>query len=125
MELATEPLRQLRQAGSPKHVADVRALLDELGVSAPQAHAHLSANFADDDLRKRTDDLAAALEELPICAALGVEAVVLHPGWSPAAGRDVSLQRSVEAFSRLVGRASELDLRISVENMMCKPDQPG
>jgi len=125
VELATEHLRELRQGASSERVAAVRALLDELGMRAPQAHAHLSANFAADDPQRRNDDLTAALEELPICAALGVETVVLHPGWSPAGGREVSLRRSAEAFSRLVERAEGLGLRIAVENMMCKPGQPG
>jgi len=123
VEIATEHLRELRQQGSPGRIAAARAVLDELGMNAPQAHAHLSANFADDDTERRADHLATALEELPICAALGVETVVLHPGWSPAAGREASRQRSAQAFSRLVERAGDLAIRIAVENMATRPGE--
>jgi len=123
VEIATEHLRELRGCASPGCVGAAKAVLEELGISAPQAHAHLSANFADDDEASRTRDLALAFEELPICAELGVTTVVLHPGRSAEADRDVSLRRSADAFAQLAERAGELGLRIAVENMMGKGDE--
>jgi sugar phosphate isomerase/epimerase len=105
VEVATEHLRELREDGSPERIARVRQLLDSLGLEAPQAHAHLSANFAHDDPETRASDLATALADLPVCAALGVRTVVLHPGWSPTVGREANLERNVAAFRQLLERA--------------------
>jgi len=124
VEVATEHLRQLREEGSPQRVASVKGLLEELGISAPQAHAHLSANFAHDDPARRADDLEAALAELPICAGLGVKTVVLHPGFSAEAGRRISLERTVDALREITKQAAGLGLRVAVENMIDKPGPP-
>jgi len=122
LEIATEHLRELREDGSAARTARVRALLDSLGLQAPQAHAHLSANFAHDDPERRANDLTIALAELPICAALGVKTVVLHPGWSPTVTRLVNVERNVAAFTQLLERAGDLGLRIALENMRPRPD---
>jgi sugar phosphate isomerase/epimerase len=122
VEVATEHLRELREDGSSERITRVHQLLDSLGLEAPQAHAHLSANFAHDDARTRANDLATALADLPICAALGVKTVVLHPGWSPTVSRQVNLERNVAAFGQVVERARDLGLRIALENMRPRPD---
>jgi sugar phosphate isomerase/epimerase len=122
LEISTEHLRELREDGSGERIARVRDLLDQLGLRAPQAHAHLSANFAHDDPGTRNNDLATALADLPICGALGVKTVVLHPGWSPTVSREVNLERNVAALSQLLERARGLGLRIALENMRPRPD---
>ena len=122
LEISTEHLRELREDASPERISRVRQLLDSLGLEAPQAHAHLSANFAHDDPQTRANDLATALADLPVCAALGVKTVVLHPGWSPTVGRQVNLERNVTAFRQLLECAGALGLRIALENMRPRPD---
>jgi len=122
-ELSTEHLNMIDEAADqPALIDEVRATLDELGASMPQAHCHLMADVADPDEARRAADIARVEREMSICAKLGVRDVVLHPGRGTGApeGEEQGALKAMnaEAFGRLGGLAEELGLRIGIENMV-------
>ncbi len=129
-ELSTEHLEEIekdpRQAA---HIEEVQRALGELGVAVPQAHGWISANVAHPDARKRAQHVELLLRQLPVCQALGLTDVVIHPGTgvghrTPQEYRSI-LSLNVESFRRLGDRAGELGLRIGLENMLNWKDGTG
>jgi len=121
-ELSTEHLTEIADDPQPaRRVEATRRILDELGAIMPQAHAHLPANVAHPDARRRSADIDLLLRHLECCADLGVRDVVIHAGAETYTTRD-DLRRiaalNVDAFSRLADRAGELGLRIGIENSL-------
>ncbi len=122
-ELCFEHLEEID--GSPRReplIREVRALLEELDLRMPQAHAHLSADVAHPDPARRAADLALLGRQIECAVALGVRDVVIHPGTAQSCGTEEEWQAVVplnlEAFQRLGERAQRLGLRIGLENML-------
>ena len=125
-ELATEHLEQIADdPNTPTRIDELKALMQELSVSIPQAHAHLHADIAHPDEAHRNRDLRILERHLDCCAALGVGRVVIHPGGQDLATQDDfdrALALNVEGFRELSDHAGELGLRIGIENTLDSRD---
>jgi sugar phosphate isomerase/epimerase len=94
--------------------------LQDLELSAPQAHACLEADVADPDVQKRGRDIKRLLHHIDISASLGVQNVVIHPGGKlgDTQTEQKCVQKlNIEAFRRLGDFAGERAIRIGIENM--------
>lgn len=129
-EVSDEHLDMLMRSRNAE--ADIASALEtatRLGLSLPQAHAHLSADIACPDAAKREADFAWVLRHLSIAAKLGARNVVVHP--SPGSGlcsrsdSKRTLEANVEAFKALCGEAAKLGLSIAVENLYDSKGRPG
>lgn len=120
-ELSDEHLRWIHENDG---VDAALAVLEELDVKMPQAHALLSADvLADPSMVERL------MLDLDVCAKVGVKNVVIHPGTGPGyvttEERAEQMQVNVQAFARLGNHAGELGLRIGIENLMDMYGPPG
>lgn len=122
-EASTEHLVAIETDDSPKaRIDEVRECLTRLDITMPQAHALLQAKVADADVEKRGEDMRRLSTHLQIAAQMGVRDVVIHPGGSRGsttrAERARVLDLNIRAFRQLGDQASDLNLRIGIENMM-------
>ncbi|NLO07217.1 MAG: sugar phosphate isomerase/epimerase [candidate division WS1 bacterium] len=121
LEFSTEHLVNVEQADDPEAAAnEVREVVEELGLFMSQAHLLLGGNVAaaDDEVRER--DLATFERHIDLCARMGVEVGVIHPGGDrPATLEEERAERArrIEGFSRLAGFAAERGFALAVENM--------
>lgn len=128
-EISTEHLA-LIEAGpeSEKQTEQARSCLLELGLLAPQAHAHLAADVAAEDAANRGKDILLLQRHMRIASQLGAQNVVIHPGgkqgFTTRADQQRILARNVEAFRRLGDLAGELHMRIGLENLMHRAARP-
>lgn len=122
-EISTEHLVAIEMSQDPDGlIAESKSCLQELNLSAPQAHALLAANVANADTQKREQDIKRLLRHIEISARLGARQVVIHPGGlnSHAENRKDDVQRlNVESFRRLGDFAGERGIGIGIENMPC------
>lgn len=120
-ELCTEHLAQIQSDPQPeREIEAVVQALQDLRATMPQAHAHLRANIAHPEQARRELDMALILQQLPVCAQLGVRHVVLHPGVGTGHTTAEELRAIRELnlanLSRLADRAGELGLVLAIEN---------
>ncbi len=115
-ELSCEHLGKLAETSrEPGVIQQVQSVLDALGMQMPQAHLFLQANIASSDEEKRYADLTRVLNELEVCAELGVRNAVIHPGGDAS---DELRSLRVNQFKILAERAEKVQVRIAIENMM-------
>jgi sugar phosphate isomerase/epimerase len=122
-ELSTEHLHQIEaDSDQQARIEEVLRTLDELGISMPQAHAHLWGDVAHPDEARRQADIDTVRREMVCCAALGVKNVVVHPGagdgYTTAEEQRELHRLNTECFGMLADYAAELGLKIALENMM-------
>ena len=120
VELSSEHLVALDDSPNRNaRIEGMRSVLDEVGVSAAQAHGFLQSNFSNSDEGARRVDIDRAKRWLPMCAALGVKAMVLHPGgecWQTAEERSRLFERIVSAYRELAPAAERVRVNIAPEN---------
>ncbi len=120
-ELSTEHLVMIADAAIPEQAADeLREVVEELGVAMPQAHLLISANVATADDEARQRDIAAVMRQIELCARMGIEVGVIHPGGDrPATLVDQHKEegRRIESFAQLSVHAGERGVALAVENM--------
>lgn len=123
-ELSDEHLRWLHAGAGGDGIDEVRALLDQLGVTMPQAHALLSA-----DVMRGNHEVDRLAADIDMCAAIGVRNVVMHPGvgsgFGTSAEHEEQLRVNVDAFRRLSDRAADRDVRLAIENLSDQFAGPG
>lgn len=128
VELSSEHLVSLDESPDrEERIEGARSAFDEAGVSAPQAHGFLPSNFANPDDAARRTDIDRAIRWLPMCATLGVKAMVLHPGselWESSAERARLFERIVAAYRELASVAEQTGVRIAIENNMSPKGGP-
>ncbi len=120
-ELSTEHLEEIHEDPDPTgRIVELRATLAKLSVTMPQAHAYIRADVAHPDEERRRADTETLLRHMSHCAELGVRDVVMHPGGAHAEASETQhvFDLHVESFRHLGERASSLELRIGMENMM-------
>ena len=125
-EVSTEHLSAIETDADPqRQIEKVLHCLNELDLSAPQAHAHLGADVAAPDSAQREMDINRLRRHTEIAAQLGVRTVVMHPGGkgycaTQADGRRIR-ELNIEGFRRLGDFAGEHNVNIGIENLI----QPG
>lgn len=121
VELSCEHLGKLVMAEDrDAMVGEVREVLAELAMNMPQAHLLLGANLVHDNTERRDTDFARVCEELTVCADLGIEVGVIHPGG--AASEELQSLR-IAQFKSLAECAQRARVGIAIENMMDSPNQ--
>jgi sugar phosphate isomerase/epimerase len=122
-EVSTEHLAMLEtDPQADRHVDEALAVMAELKLAVPQAHAHLAADVASADPVIRDADTRHLLAHFALSAKLGVKTVVMHPGGKKGITSRAELQRvracNIAALRSLGDVAAGLGLRIGVENLM-------
>lgn len=122
-EVATEHLAAIAKDPDARgRTEQAMDCLSELGVTVPQAHAHLAADVAATDRTRRERDITILLRHTGIAAGLGVETVVVHPGggegFTTRAEQQQIRKLNVEAFRRLGDFVGEHKMKIGIENLM-------
>jgi deoxyribonuclease-4 len=90
--------------------------LAESGVRRVVSHAGYLINLAagDEDLRRRS--AIALTAEIRRCAALGIGAVVVHPGSHGGDGEEEGLERAVRSLDEVVNVTAGVGVTILLEN---------
>lgn len=122
-EVSTEHLDAIEMDSDPQRpIEEALRCLHELGVIAPQAHAHLDVDVARSDATQREKDITRLRCHIDLAARLGVRNVVIHPGGGEGFTTRAQQQRirqfNVEAFKRLGDFAGERKMMIGIENLM-------
>lgn len=87
--------------------------------AAPQpvvAHAAYLINLASKDEEVRARSKAALLDELERCTALGVDALVVHPGAHLGDGVEVGVERAARAAAEVLAEGEGITARLLLEN---------
>lgn len=84
-------------------------------VDAIIAHDSYLINLAAPEGETRTRSIAAFLDELQRCAALGITHLVMHPGAHLGIGEEIGLQRIAEAFHSIFSEAPS-EVTVLLEN---------
>lgn len=125
VELSTEHLTRIDESDDPSALADdVIAAVEACGVRMPQAHLMISANVAAADARRRESDLATVERHIALCAHMGIEVGVIHPGGGQPATADQwrrEAELRVASFQRIAAFADEHSFSIAIENTMDSP----
>ncbi|MDZ4200234.1 MAG: sugar phosphate isomerase/epimerase [Kiritimatiellia bacterium] len=120
-EISTEHLVAIETAQDPHRLAEVaKDCLEELELSAPQAHLLLQADVAAADTQERERNIKRLLRHMEISALMNAKQAVIHPGGrnsDPGSRRDGLLKLNIESFRRLGDFAGEHAMRIGIENM--------
>jgi deoxyribonuclease-4 len=74
-------------------------------VASVIAHDSYLINLAAPEGENRSRSLAAFLDEMERCAALGISGLVMHPGAHLDAGEEIGLRRIVDAFRSIFTEA--------------------
>ncbi len=122
-EVSTEHMDAIEADPDPqRQIEEAVRCMNELGLIAPQAHAHLDVDVARSDVIQREKDINRLLCHLDLAARLGVKNVVIHPGGNEGFTTRAQQQRvrklNVEAFKRLGDFAGEHKMMIGLENLM-------
>lgn len=122
-EISTEHLAAIEADAEPGRQVDLAlACLRELGLEAPQAHAHLAADVAAPDAAAREEDIRRLERHTRLAAQLGARRVVMHPGgksrFTTRAEEERIRTLNVEAFRRLGDAAGACGAQIGLENLM-------
>jgi len=121
VELSCEHLGRLVVAEDREAIiGQVQETLNELSMNMPQAHLLLGANLVHDNVEKRNADFARVYDELTVCADVGVEVAVIHPGG--AVSEELHSLR-IEQFKSLAKQAQSVGVRVAIENMMDSQSQ--
>ena len=105
---------------SPGELASVRAAAAAVGVELPSLHCglHWKYTLTDPDAAVRQKGVAVLTRTLEIGAALGCRVLLVVPGVvRPDVRYADAYGRALEGCRRLAARASELGLRIGIENV--------
>ncbi|MFP4248393.1 MAG: sugar phosphate isomerase/epimerase family protein [Armatimonadota bacterium] len=121
LELSTEHIVMIEEAGRPEEMADeVRTVLENTDCIMPQVHLMISANVASADERERRKHMATVRRHVELCSRMGIRTGVIHPGGDqPAAFADelAERERRVESFRKLADHAAQFDFALAIENM--------
>lgn len=98
-----------------KEIKAFAAARENSNVASVIAHDSYLINLAAADGEKRHRSLAAFVDEMERCAALGIGGLVMHPGAHLDAGEDIGLQRIAEAF-RSIFAAAPPQVTVLLEN---------
>jgi len=90
---------------APSEAAAFRAAYAASGLAAVAAHSSYLINAAGADAELRKKSTAALAEELERCEALGVPALVLHPGSSGESGTAAGVRRVARLLDAAFRRA--------------------
>ncbi|APG24659.1 MAG: deoxyribonuclease IV [Syntrophotalea acetylenica] len=116
MQIFTKNANQWRAAPLPgEEIEAFAAARQEGGVAAIIAHDSYLINLAAADGENRSRSLAAFLDEMRRCAALGIDHLVMHPGAHLDAGEDIGLRRIAEAF-RIIFEQAPPQVVVLLEN---------
>ena len=96
-------------------VAKLKHLAEELGMKFVQAHSQ-GGNPLSDDKAHADFVVAATLRSIEICAELGIENTVVHPGMVAGIGKEDLFERSRKFYNRLLHLAYAIGLNILTEN---------
>jgi deoxyribonuclease-4 len=99
----------------PDTAAAFRAAWEKSPIGPVIAHDSYLINLAASDDEKWERSLAAFTDEMERCAALGIGALVMHPGAHLGTGEVAGLERIVAAFRRILA-VSPPQVRVLVEN---------
>lgn len=120
MELSTEHLETLRNAGSPARLRAFRALVDDLGLQLNQAHITIHVDIAATDGERRRADCEIVREDISVLSELQIRQGVLHPGGcdrhATLAAAHEQVQVREEALADLAQYAQAAGVRLALEN---------
>lgn len=120
LELSCEHLGLLARLGDIA-IENFASTIKRLNVDVPQAHATITADVAALDPLRRAADMALIRRDIEICAALGIQNIVLHPGGTEACPDRATLEHlaaiRLESFATLAAICEEKGTRIAIENM--------
>lgn len=96
-------------------IAAFRTAWEKSPIGPVIAHDSYLINLAAQQQEAQEKSIAAFLDELERCAALGIEALVMHPGAHLGAGEEAGLARVAEAFRRIFAEGPD-GVRVLLEN---------
>jgi sugar phosphate isomerase/epimerase len=121
LELSTEHIEAIEDAGRPEEVADgVADALERTGCTMPQVHLEIHANVACADERARTEDMRTVRRHVELSSRMGIRIGVIHPGGDQPASFQEEMaerERRIDAFGRLADHAAQFDVCLAIENM--------
>ena len=95
----------------------------ESGISAVVSHASYLINLAGDEaVRRKSVD--ALVQELQRCDALGIDRVVLHPGFHRQFTRQEGMKRVLRSLEEVLERVAHPQRLSLIEVMLPKADVP-
>jgi deoxyribonuclease-4 len=116
MQIFTKNASQWRSKPLPiKEIEAFANAWEKSPVASVTAHDSYLINLAAADGDKRSRSLAAFLDEMERCAALGIPGLVMHPGAHLGAGEEVGLQRIAEALRSIFAETSD-QVTVLLEN---------
>ena len=99
-------------------IAELKAYADELGMTFVQAHSQggnaLTASGYDETL------VAFTLRQIEICGALGIENIVVHPGFQSGYTKEQWFAANKAFFDVLLVKAAECGVNVLCENSTSK-----
>ena len=106
LQMFTKNASQWRS--SPLSAAEIEAFAAAWSASQVMsvvAHDSYLINLAAAEGEKRKRSVAAFVDEMERCAALGIEALVMHPGAHLGAGEEIGLKRVAESLRSIFSEA--------------------
>lgn len=101
---------------APHEPGRFRAALVRYAIDTTAAHASYLINLASPDARLWRRSVAGLLLELTRAEALGIPAVIIHPGAHVGAGPQAGIARVAQALDEVHHRASSLRVGCLLEN---------
>ncbi len=95
---------------------DFRKAVESNAVRAVVAHGSYLVNLASPDRELRDKSRRAFVQELRPCDALGISALIFHPGAHMGAGSERGLEAVARSLNHAMRRTRETEPRILLEN---------